>query len=86
MTKFIHFRNVDDTETGTTATKGGVTVAFSEGEGHLTYAVAHCSPRDNYCRKTGRAIAEGRLKAGKSHKVVFGGNDDSVYETLMELI
>jgi len=44
------------------ATKGGATVAYWQPEpGVVLYAVAHCSPRDNYNKKIGRAIAEGRL-------------------------
>lgn len=44
------------------ACKGGATVAYWQPEpGVVLYAVAHCSPRDNYNKKIGRAIAEGRL-------------------------
>ena len=85
MCKFIHFRNTIDGRDGTIDTKGGMTVAFEEAEeGHIMFAVAHCSPRDNYCRKTGRAIAQGRLKAGKLNVAKLG--NDGVYEVILEAL
>lgn len=49
--------------------KGGITVAFireksedgDENNDTIRYAVAWCSPKDNFCRKTGRELAEQRL-------------------------
>ena len=86
MCKFIHFRNAIEEGLGAdvrgdgVATKGGRTVAFEEGENRvIKYAVAYCSPRDNYCRKTGRAIAAGRLKAGKTEEVTLS-QGESVYD------
>jgi hypothetical protein len=50
------------------APNGGVTIAYvmdaDEGQSwHIRFAVAQCSPRDNYNKKVGRAIARGRLDA-----------------------
>lgn len=94
MTKFVHFRNyrgegavIPELDGQYVCTKGGTTVAFKEHKTEegivLEYAVAHCSIRDNYCRKTGRAIAEGRLNAGKGHKIAMGERY-SVYGVLSD--
>lgn len=60
MTKFIHIRR------GIGAglqEKGGATIAyeFNPDTRQAQYAVAKCSTRDNYCKKIGRDIAQGRL-------------------------
>ena len=65
-THFHHLRPAADPfdarPTDERATKGGATVAYWQPEpGVVLYAVAHCSPRDNYNKKIGRAVAEGRL-------------------------
>jgi hypothetical protein len=74
-TKFIHIRNYQPRHPSETtielSCKGGTTVAYElddaggAGKATVRYAVAHCSPRDNYCRATGRAVASGRLKSAK---------------------
>lgn len=94
MCKFAHFRNFNesgDVFGNVIEVKGGVTVAYEETEDRngneiVTYAVAHCSPRDNFCRKTGRVIAEGRLKAGKGVQTLEDIGDKTVYEALLEVI
>ena len=48
-----------------TETKSRVTVVGEYSEGVLKIAASRCSEKDNFRRKTGRAIAEGRLKKGK---------------------
>ena len=68
MTRFLHVRNIEDSETGTHACKGGATVAYDVVDGVVQFAVAICSTRDNFCRRIGRAVSEGRLKDG--HKVM----------------
>lgn len=51
-----------------TSTKGLVnvktraTIAFQTNGDSIEYAVAFCSPKDNFSRTIGRSIAEGRLK------------------------
>lgn len=46
--------------------EGRATIAFREadeaGVTEITYTVAYCSPKDQFARKKGRLIAEGRLK------------------------
>lgn len=67
--RFLHirkFHNVDDTLLG----KGGTTVAYEVDDDTIRFAIAKCSPRDNYCRKTGRVIALGRLQANKDFTIV----------------
>jgi hypothetical protein len=36
----------------------------------LKLASARCSIKDNFCKKTGRSIAEGRLAKGKVYKEI----------------
>lgn len=39
-------------------------------DNELTVAVARCSSNDRFVRKTGRAIAEGRLRKGKHFRKI----------------
>ena len=59
MTKFLHFRVVDDR--GNVQARGGATVAYVAADSGITYAFARCSNRDNYCKEYGRRVASGRL-------------------------
>ena len=64
-THFHHLRLPEGVRGEEIPTKGGATVAYWQPEpGVVLYAVAHCSPRDNYNKKIGRAVAEGRLYSG----------------------
>lgn len=47
--------------------KGIITMAvdFNKETKRLTFAMSFCSPRDQFCKRRGRMIAEGRLAAGK---------------------
>lgn len=49
---------------------GGVRVAIvgRHIDGKLQLAASRCSSKDNFSKKTGRAIAEGRLNKGKTYK------------------
>ena len=62
--RFIHRRPTID---GKITNSGGCTVAYREVDDGIEYAVAYCSPRDNFSRKIGRAKAGGRLNSDK-HK------------------
>ena len=47
-----------------------VTVCLRQGEGSRFYrGVAICSPKDNPCKKTGRAIASGRCQQAIEHEL-----------------
>jgi len=70
MCKFLHIRRVispyfHEAQVEVVSNKGGVTVAYELVDGTLRYAVARCSERDNFCRKTGRTLAAGRLKSDR---------------------
>ena len=65
--------------------RGGLTVAYSVDKvaynlnGHVAvYAVARCSPKDNYNKRVGRAIATGRydksIAAGEIRSVTVHGD------------
>lgn len=65
---FMHYRVIDID--GNAMSTGGVTLAFTtvhEEVPRVVIGMARCSHRDVFCRKTGRAIAEGRLKAQLSN-------------------
>ena len=69
MCKFLHIRPYAPAplyfDAFIKANKGGVTVAYELSEGTLRYAIARCSNNDNFCRKTGRTLAAGRLKSDR---------------------
>lgn len=50
--------------------KGGVTIAFERRGMEVHWAVAWCSPKDNFNRRRGRLISAGRLR---SQNVSRGG-------------
>lgn len=90
MTKFAHFRHIHRAEEFDApvevATKGGKTVAYTEENGIVRFAVATCSSRDNFCRKTGRYIAEQRLKSHKLVTTVQLVEGQSAYEAISEAL
>jgi hypothetical protein len=49
---------------------GGYTIAYTDlprdTSGNVQFTIARCNDKDNFCRKTGRAISVGRLMANKS--------------------
>lgn len=66
MCKFLHIRPQTDQEPNfPVSNKGGATVAYEVEENTLRYAIARCSKNDNFCRKTGRTLAAGRLKSDR---------------------
>lgn len=61
--KYLHLRNIKN---GKALSKGGVTVAYEAPlpeENTIKIAIAYCSDSDNFSRKIGRAVAEGRWEA-----------------------
>ena len=84
--KFIHLRrrNIED---GSISNSGGVTVAFREVGANIEYAIARCSPYDNFSKKLGRIKAEGRLESDKYRKSVHTDFNDFIKtETISQLI
>lgn len=61
MRTFMHYRKYN--RQGQIESRGGLTVAVSLENRTVTYAIAQCSTKDNFCRKQGRVKAEGRLKS-----------------------
>ena len=70
--KFIHRRPMVSMSgwAPSIASRGGFTVAYRELEDGVEYSVATCSTRDNYNKKLGRTIAQGRLECGSDHSRV----------------
>lgn len=79
--KIFHFRN--HSFEGAVENTGGATFAFVKHGDCWKYTSAHCSPRDNFSRKIGRAIAVGRLESNKGVKVF--GKDAPRYEDVQAL-
>lgn len=69
--KFIHIRPVKFGKVTEAAEKGGTTIAydFDPVTRIALYSVAHCSKKDNYCKRIGRDVATGRLIQGNKHPV-----------------
>jgi hypothetical protein len=59
MTAFMHFKLGEGRATAAIWVKPGDNLDRAE------VGLAFCSPKDRFTRRIGRAIAEGRLKAGK---------------------
>jgi hypothetical protein len=100
MCKFVHIRNhFTETSDGRlpvshdseisdgVEVKGGLTIAYEEDEDHkvVTFAIARCHERDNFCRRTGRVKAEGRLKS-KSARTLELKEDQSAYHAVVDLV
>lgn len=73
-TRFIHFM----------LGKGRVTAAVRKGAGNtVAIGAAFCSPNDQFSRKRGRKIAEGRLDKGKVFHFLNVSTDTSLYEQVI---
>lgn len=60
-TFFVHLRN---TVKGQISSTGGKTIAYREtADGGIEFALAKCSPNDNFNRAQGRVMAAGRLNS-----------------------
>jgi hypothetical protein len=84
--RWLHIRRRD--KQGNLTPKGGMTVAYDLEEGIVFFAVAKCSKKDHYCRKTGRSISQGRfdkgLREGKCEWAKM--NEDSAIETILKMV
>lgn len=62
--------------------KGGVTVAYiiqqTEKGKFVEFALAQCSDKDNYCRKTGREVALDRYIKGQIFSIVVKGGKKAI--------
>jgi len=72
---FMHVRKFNK-ETGEVDVKGGTTYAFdideTDGNVVICYAEARCNDlKQNFCRKIGRQVSEGRYNKGKVNAAVF---------------
>jgi hypothetical protein len=82
--KFIHLRRIVDADLADVDMHGGATVAFKQNGREVIYAVARCTDRDNYCRRTGRIIAAGRLLKGQKITAVVLEPEESIYDVVFE--
>lgn len=74
-TKYVHLRYYED-KTLTAHNRGGATIGIREfpqedGTVHVHYAFSYCCLKDNFCRKIGRAIVDGRLDGIDFYNVVY---------------
>lgn len=99
--KYIHIRPYSYSSHGFKVTrndgpdaKGGCTIAFytdsvPDEQGTLKqvvhFAIARCSPKDNYVKETGRVKARGRLYS-KDHAHYFVAPFDITYHQLDDMI
>jgi len=65
---FMHYRKYD--RQGQIESKGGLTLAIERHGNQLIVAMAECGRHDNFNRKLGRTIAEGRLRARSNNHLV----------------
>lgn len=70
---YIHRRPVIN---GVIQNTGGYTIAYREVEGGIEYALAFCSPRDNFSRHLGRIKAAGRLDSEHYREFVAQSFED----------
>ena len=82
--KFIHLRNRDNNNRVTV--KGGTTVAFTYENGIVRFALAKCHERDNFCRRTGRVKAEGRLKSARYVREILVPVEQKPFDAIMEAL
>lgn len=83
MKKFLHLRNLK--ASSEPETKGGVTFAYKvHDNGDVEVAIAKCHNKDNFCRRIGRLISEGRFNKG--HTEILGNVNDLDNKKLKEFI
>jgi hypothetical protein len=71
--RLIHMRYWEDAEQTSARNRGGVTIAYHLlDNGHAFVAFSRCSDKDNFCKKTGRNIAIGRLQSGHCWHISVG--------------
>jgi hypothetical protein len=88
--EFAHIRDEVQKQTG----KGGITLAFTdtnlpfpgdETQTNVTeYAVAACKDAENYSKRLGRNIAEGRLKKHRGNYVYTGKTKSETIQNIID--
>lgn len=69
--KFVHLRNYSSDNKREIEPRGGITLAITEKKDSFNVGLAHCSFKDNYNKKIGRLIANGRLINPRNGKFVY---------------
>lgn len=59
-------------------TGGALTIAYNEGTNGIEYGVSYCSKKDQFCRKTGRELAESRLNSAEGMFVPYSTKGNNV--------
>jgi hypothetical protein len=78
--RYLHLRCYNDD--GTVDNRGGLTIGYTfhylheEDRCEVTFAIALCNYKDNFCRKIGRAIVEGRMENDECWKYTYAGDAD----------
>jgi uncharacterized membrane protein len=67
----FHYKNADDEIDGRLGIIGSrmATVVVAVQGKKMAYGVARCNEKDQFCRKIGRTIAEGRAKMALAHTI-----------------
>lgn len=68
MVKYLHIRTKEYNDI---SPFGGLTVAYTCTLTEIIFQIARCNTEDLFCYRTGRLIAEGRLKSKKIESIVI---------------
>lgn len=61
---------------------GGATIAYTvNNDDTIDFATAYCSPKDNFCKATGRTISSGRLMSPR-YSAKFHGSEAEFHDTM----
>ena len=95
MIKYYHLRYrwddlVSDQNLLGTSGQGGVTIGIRNGHGpgEVEFSHAICCLRDNFCRRTGRQIVNGRFNSGDYRVFTFSEklSEEARVNTIMEFV
>lgn len=75
-TKFIHLRAVE--HCGKISALGGMTIAYSNNDGRVSYAIANVHKKDRYVKDIGRTVSLAKLNSGEGG--VWVGTVDSLFQ------
>lgn len=81
MIKFMHIRPLHH---GQPETKGGMTIAYENmGDNTYQYAISFCHPKDNFCKRTGRVKAAGRMQSQRHVRYLSEIPSDKEFQNVM---